>query len=89
MKISITEENLGSRDIFCDYSSLLDDLEIGDIIRIDSGLFDVEVVEIGGGYCICKTLSSGIIGSYRHINLPGKRIKLPALTEQDKQDALF
>ena len=61
IKISITEEGLGARDIFCDYSSLLDDLEIGDIIRIDSGLFDVEVTEIGVGYCIGKTLSSGII----------------------------
>ncbi len=58
IKISITQEGLGERDIFCDYSSLLDDLEIGDIIRIDSGLFDVEVIEIGVGYCVCKTLSS-------------------------------
>lgn len=50
---------------------------------------DVEVVEIGSDYCNCKALTGALIGSYRHINLPGKKIKLPGLTDQDKEDMIF
>ncbi|MFA7284304.1 MAG: pyruvate kinase [Candidatus Absconditabacterales bacterium] len=89
VRISINADKVDARDIFCDYPYLLEDLKVGDIIKVDSGLFDVEVVEIGSDYCTCKALSSALIGSYRHINLPGKKIKLPGLTDQDKEDMLF
>lgn len=47
VRISINADKVDARDIFCDYPYLLEDLKIGDIIKVDSGLFDVEVVEIG------------------------------------------
>ncbi len=89
VKVTINPDEVGERDIYCDYPFLLEDLKVGDIIRIDSGLFDVEVNEIGSDYCNCRALNSAVIGSYRHINLPGKSIKLPGLTDQDKEDMLF
>lgn len=89
IKITINPDDVAERDIFCDYPYLLEDLRVGDMIRIESGLMDVEVVEIGSDYCNCRVLSGALIGSYRHINLPGKVIKLPGLTDQDKEDMLF
>jgi pyruvate kinase len=61
IRLSIDPRNVGERDIFCDYEYLLEDMSIGDIVRIDSGLFDVEVIEIGSDYCLCKALSNAII----------------------------
>lgn len=89
IRVTINSDNIWERDLFCDYPYLLEDLKIGDIIRIESGLMDVEVMEIGSDYCNCKALAWALIWSYRHINLPGKNIKLPALTDQDKEDCLF
>ncbi|MBS8121943.1 pyruvate kinase [Candidatus Vampirococcus lugosii] len=77
-----------NNDLYCDYE-YLGDLNIGDIIRIDSGLFDVEVVSKGKDFLEVKSLNSAKIGSRRHINLPGIKIKLPGITDKDKKDILF
>lgn len=89
VKITINPDDVWERDIFCDYPYLLKDLAIGDIIKIDSWLFDVQVTVIEWDHCKGKALNSALIWSYRHINLPGKKLKLPALTDQDKEDLLF
>jgi pyruvate kinase len=34
----------------------------------------------------CEVLTDGVLGSRRHINLPGVRVNLPALTEKDLED---
>lgn len=88
-KISLNAGNLGERDLYCDYPYLLEDLKLGDVVRIESWLFDVEVVELGTDYVHVKALSPALIWSYRHINLPWKTLKLPGLTDQDKEDILF
>lgn len=89
IKITINPNDVAERDIFCDYQYLLEDLKVGDMIKIESGLMDVEVLEVASDYCNCRALSGALIGSYRHMNLPGKIIRLPGLTDQDKEDMLF
>ena len=37
----------------------------------------------------CKVLDGGILKSKRHVNLPGIRINLPAITPKDQRDILF
>lgn len=89
IKIFVDISKVWDDDIFCDYPFLLEDLQIGDILRIDSGLFDVEVIEISADHCLVKAKNDAIIGSYRHINLPGKKLKLPGITSTDEEDLLF
>lgn len=36
-----------------------------------------------------RALSDGLIGSKRHINLPGVKLRLPSLTQKDEGDLLF
>ena len=75
--------------LFCDYISLVDDVKIGWIVKIDAGLLEVEVLEKLSGYIVVKALNNFVVGSRRHLNLPGVRIKLPGLTERDKSNVLF
>lgn len=37
----------------------------------------------------CKVLDGGILKSRRHVNLPGVRVNLPAITEKDRRDIAF
>jgi len=34
-------------------------------------------------------MNSFVVGSRRHLNLPGVHVKLPGLTERDKDNVLF
>ena len=77
------------KDMSCDYPYLVEDMHVGDIIRIDSGLFDVLVKEKFQDYLLVEAMHSISIKQRRHVNLPGIRLRLPGLIEQDKNDAHF
>ena len=77
------------RFLTCDYEYLADDVDIGGIIEIDSGLFHVRVTEKRDSFVMVEALNDAIIGSRRHVNLPGVRIRLPWITDKDKEDILF
>ena len=75
--------------LFCDYPSLVDDVKIGGIVKIDAGLLEVEVLEKWSEYIKVKALNNFVVGSRRHINLPGIHYNLPGFTDTDKKNVLF
>jgi pyruvate kinase len=89
LRIFVDSTKVEEHDMFCDYPFLLEDLQIWDVLRIDSWLFDVEVLKVLDDHCVVKACNNAIIGSYRHINLPAKKLKLPAITKSDEEDILF
>lgn len=71
------------------YDGLVQDIEIGEKIMIDSGLMSAEVLSKTQEDVVCKMLNDGILGSRRHINLPGKDVSLPSITDKDWSDIEF
>jgi len=69
------------------YKNLVDDVEVGSVVLVDNGLLRFEVLEKREARIRCKVVIPGELASRRHINLPGVKIDLPALTEKDKRDA--
>ena len=76
----------GSRSVGVNYPDLADDVSPGDTILIDNGLIRMKVLEEKAGAIECEVLIGGEMGSRRHINLPGVKVNLPALTEKDRAD---
>jgi len=68
------------------YDDLVDDIKVGDIVQVDNGAIQLKVLEKKRNQLKCEVLTQGTLGSRRHINLPGVRVNLPALTEKDIQD---
>ena len=68
------------------YDGLVDDLQIGDEVIVDNGVLRMEVLEKADNRIRCRVMTAGVMGSRRHINLPGVRVNLPALTPKDIQD---
>ncbi len=76
----------GVRRVDVNYPSFANDLNLGDTVLVDSGLIRLEVLEIEDQRVRCKVLIPGPMGNRRHINLPGIRVNLPALTKKDQGD---
>ena len=69
------------------YPQLVDDIEVGRVVIVDNGNLRMQAVEKRGpNELICRALNAGPMGSRRHINLPGVKVNLPALTEKDYLD---
>lgn len=81
--------NVEESSINIDYEDLTKAVNKGDKITVDNGLINLRVLEKKSGLLKCKILDGGTLKSKRHVNLPGIRINLPAITNKDKKDILF
>jgi len=68
------------------YDGLIDDISAGDTVLVDNGNLHMKVLTKDGSKIRCKVLTPGVMGSRRHINLPGVKVNLPPLTEKDLAD---
>lgn len=75
-----------AQGVSVNYPNLPEDVEIGKEILVDSGLIRLKVILKDKDRVVCEVVIGGMLGSKRHINLPGVLVKLPALTEKDKND---
>lgn len=75
--------------IHIDYEDLLEQVNVGDKITVDNGLINLEVLEKHERVMRCRVLDGGLLKSKRHVNLPGIRVNLPAITQKDTKDILF
>lgn len=89
VKIYVDNSKREWNGIFCDYPYLVEDLHIWDTIIIDSWLCNVKVLEKQNDFLLVEMMNHCEIGNKRHINLPGVRLKLPGITDKDKEDVLF
>lgn len=71
------------------YDGFINDVEVGDIILVDSGIMSVKVKEIGESDVICEVLESGKLTSRRHLNIRGKSAQIPPITDKDWNDIDF
>ncbi|GAB4225446.1 MAG: pyruvate kinase [Stanieria sp.] len=72
-----------------DYPDLAEEAEIGTKILLDDGLLELTVVSIQGNTVKCQVVEGGKLKSRKGVNLPNLTLKLPSLTEKDKQDLEF
>lgn len=68
------------------YPSLTEDVAVGDSVLVDSGLLRFTAVAKTPSFLRCQVEIGGALGSRRHINLPGVRVRLPSITAKDRAD---
>ena len=91
-EISISERGLSDVEetsIHVDYIDPIRDVNQGDRITVDNGLINLKVLEKQDLAMRCRVLVGGMLKSKRHVNLPGVRVNLPAITNKDRKDILF
>ena len=71
------------------YAGLPQDVSEGNRILIDDGLIELQVVKSEGTEITCTVINGGELGQRKGVNVPNVKVKLPALTEKDKEDIWF
>src|SRR6266436_3477404 len=80
------ERSEEERSVDVNYENFVNDINTGDVVLIDNGAIQMKVLAKSGNKVECEVLTEGKLGSRRHINLPGVKVSLPALTAKDIAD---
>jgi pyruvate kinase len=80
------ERDLEQHSVDVNYENFVNDISVDDVVLIDNGTIEMKVLNKSGNKVECEVLTEGKLGSRRHINLPGVKVSLPALTAKDIKD---
>jgi len=72
-----------------DYPFLAEEAIPGTQILLDDGLLELIVKDIEGSAVRCQVIKGGLLKSHKGVNLPSLNLRLPSMTEKDKQDLEF
>src|SRR4029434_6366382 len=61
----------------------------GDRILLSDGLIELRVENVRGREVNCRVVNGGALGEHKGINLPGVKLRVPALTAKDREDLRF
>jgi pyruvate kinase len=82
-------EDVEEHSLMVNYADLIRDMGVGDRLTVDNGLINLEILAVEERVMQCKVIDGGLLKSKRHVNLPGIRVNLPAITDKDRQDIRF
>ena len=71
------------------YLRMARDVSRGDRILLGDGLIELHVLSTTSTAVQCKVVNGGLLGEHKGINLPGVKLKIPAVTPKDHQDLIF
>lgn len=75
---------------FITYEGLPQDISKGNTILIDDGLIELRVDDVVDGTdIVCTIINGGELGSKKGVNVPNVSIRLPGITDKDKDDIIF
>ena len=86
---TVLADDAEERSVHVNYTDLVNDLRVGERVTVDNGLINLEVLEISEHRLKCRVLDGGMLGSRKHVNLPGVRVNLPSITKKDREDIAF
>ena len=61
----------------------------GDRILLSDGLIALRVLQVRAREVVCEVANGGALGEHKGINLPGLKLRVPALTRKDRKDLAF
>ncbi|MEQ9232390.1 MAG: pyruvate kinase, partial [Cyclobacteriaceae bacterium] len=90
LTISTTKEDIGnSKKVGTTYKGIVNDVNVGELILIDDGKIQLEVVDVRKDEVDAKVIYGGPLKSRKGINLPNTKVSAPSLTQKDIEDLEF
>ena len=76
-------------EIHINYPDLPAAVEAGSALTLDNGLINLEVIDKSAACVRCRVVDGGLLGSRKHVNMPGVHVNLPSIGTKDRADILF
>jgi pyruvate kinase len=76
-------------ELTCTYTSLVQELQIGDTVMLADGTVSLSVVGKSNEDVRCQVIGGGLIRSRQGINLPNAKLSVASLTEADMANAIW
>lgn len=91
--IRIVEEDLkdkGNKEkISFNYRNIVKDLKVGMSVLLDDGFYKLVVEEVLDDEVVCRIINGGTIKSRRGVCIPGIKLDIPFVSEEDKSDIQY
>ena len=89
--IVLTTEQIegDAQKVSISYEGLVEDIEKGQTILIDDGRIELKVKNKNNKEILCTIINGGELGQQKGVNVPNVAVRLPAITEKDKEDIKF
>src|SRR5882672_4369683 len=71
------------------YKRMPRDVSRGDRILLFDGLIELRVLSTTSNSVLCQVVNGGMLGEHKGINLPGVKLRIPAVTPKDHADLIF
>jgi pyruvate kinase len=71
------------------YGGFARDVKPGDRVLIDDGRIALDVEEVRGEDVSCRVVTGGVVKDHKGVNLPRTAVRLPILTDKDREDLRF
>lgn len=89
--IEIVKENVigDEKKISVNHPSAISHIKKKDILLLNDGLLKLVVQEKTKNGLVCKIVSGGVLESKKSISVPGVNLRIPFMSDTDKEDLLF
>ena len=85
-----TEDIVGDESkVSITYTGLVEDVQVGSTILVDDGLIGLKVKEKKAKEIVCTVINGGELGERKGVNVPNVPVRLPAITDKDREDIRF
>ncbi|MBU2515801.1 pyruvate kinase [bacterium] len=76
-------KKMSSECICVSYDDITKDVSVGNMLLIDDGEVELEVIVNNGEHLVCEVKNDGVIKGRKSVNVPSVKINLPSLTPKD------
>ena len=76
-------------ELTSNYAPLVDELKPGDLIMLADGTVSMSVISKDANQVVCEVAQEGTVRSRQGINLPGTKLSVPSMTEEDIANAAW
>ena len=89
--VRIIKEQITGRDYYfsVNHPEILDRVNIGNTVLLEDALMRLEVINKDSSGLVCKVIEGGVLYSRKGINIPGVKLDIPFMSEQDRKDIEF
>jgi pyruvate kinase len=77
----------GANELTTTYEPLVAELSVGDSVMLADGTVGLEVVAKGSDHAECVVIQPGSVRSRQGVNLPGVKLSVPAMSDEDWKNA--